>query len=159
MSRGFLPLLDSRLFNSLTYCCICCLLGCWFSVNHLCNFGSSSSGSKLVLILVFWVGNWLWTVCMAGCESVIVRSNGAGGWEGTEYWLGYDGTNCDLPTGDWGLNCVVHHWSNLRRLSSDISGKGPDEELLRHNCERRIWKKNFSLKILWKEKLRFIEDF
>ena len=43
----------------------CWRLGCWFSANQRCNFGNSSSGSKLVLIRVFWVGYWLWTVWKA----------------------------------------------------------------------------------------------
>ena len=43
----------------------CWRLGCWFSANQRCSFGNSSSGSKLVLIRVFWVGYWLWTVWKA----------------------------------------------------------------------------------------------
>ncbi|KAK3854929.1 hypothetical protein Pcinc_038636 [Petrolisthes cinctipes] len=37
-------------------------VGCWFSANHRCSRGNSSSGSKLVLIRVFWGPYWLVTV-------------------------------------------------------------------------------------------------
>lgn len=135
-SSGFRPRRDSRLFSSFTYCCICCRVGCWFSANHLCNFGSSNSGSKLVLILVFCVGNWLCTVCMAGWALSASILSCFGGCGGLVYW-GYCSPMLDRATGDWAPYWAAHHCSNLRRRSSDISGVGaPIPEVPRQICDK-----------------------
>lgn len=131
-SSGFRPRLDSKLFNSRTYCCICCRLGCWFSENHRCSFGNSNSGSKLVRILVFWVGYWLWTVCKAGCK-----------WSGIELRVGErflgpgDGYRRGLNGGGLGDTWALHQDSNLRRISSDGSWKLWGPGVL--SCPLHIW--------------------
>lgn len=106
----------------------CCRLGCWFSWNHFCSLGSSSSGSKLVRIRVFWAncacrGDGIPSGSLRGA---LIRDRGPG-------------KGGDSP----GDNCADTQASNFTRSSSLGSGTCCSVALSRQRFDKVSCGRNF----------------